>query len=111
MVPDAEVLSVVVEILSALKLGDFEIKLSHRRLLDAMLQVAGECAGVFNKITKWPGLWCLLVVKVFSTGAGPSCFIECPGLQRLATWQGFCFSHGSARRCPSAEVLDYMQRH
>lgn len=44
MVPDAEVLAVTTEILTSLQLGDFEIKLSHRKLLDAMLQIAGEGA-------------------------------------------------------------------
>jgi len=41
MVPDAEVLSVMTEILTDLEIGPFEIKLSHRRLLSAMTQLAG----------------------------------------------------------------------
>mgnify|MGYP001807649633 CR=1 FL=1 len=42
MVPDAEVVAVLVEILSELRLGQFEVKLNHRGLLDAMLAIAGE---------------------------------------------------------------------
>jgi hypothetical protein len=41
MVPDAEVLKVVTEVLDGLGLGDYEVKLNHRRLLDAMLAIAG----------------------------------------------------------------------
>lgn len=41
MVPDSEVLKVVVEILDDLALGDYEIKINHRALLDAMLAIAG----------------------------------------------------------------------
>ena len=42
MVADAEVLKVLVEILTDLQLGTFEVKLNHRGLLDAMLEIAGE---------------------------------------------------------------------
>ena len=35
-------IKVLVEILSDLQLGEFEVKLNHRRLLDTMLQIAGE---------------------------------------------------------------------
>lgn len=46
MVADAEVLAVVVEILTDLRLGAFEVKLNHRKLLDAMLEIAGaHCGG------------------------------------------------------------------
>lgn len=41
MIPDAEVLSVVVEILRALGLGSFMVKLNHRKFLDAMVELAG----------------------------------------------------------------------
>lgn len=41
MVPDAEVLKVLTEILDDLDLGDYEVKLNHRKLLDAMLAIAG----------------------------------------------------------------------
>jgi len=32
---------VLVEILDELQLGEYEVKLNHRRLLDAMLDIAG----------------------------------------------------------------------
>ena len=41
MIPDAEVLKVVVEILSQLPIGGFDIKINHRKLLDAIIQVSG----------------------------------------------------------------------
>ena len=41
MIPDAEVLSVVVEILSSLQIGNFIIKVNHRKFLDAMVELAG----------------------------------------------------------------------
>lgn len=51
MVPDSEVISVLVEILEGLKLGgDLEIKLNHRKLLDAMLEVAGVPPQKFRSI-------------------------------------------------------------
>lgn len=50
MVPDAEVLKVLVEILDDLNLGEYEVKLNHRRLLDAMLDIAGVPAQKFRPI-------------------------------------------------------------
>ena len=50
MVPDAEVLKVLVEILGDLELGEYEIKLNHRRLLDAMLDIAGVPPQKFRPI-------------------------------------------------------------
>ncbi|KAK9849106.1 hypothetical protein WJX84_005227 [Apatococcus fuscideae] len=41
MIPDAEVLKVAAEALEQLQLGNFEIKLNHRQLLDAMMALAG----------------------------------------------------------------------
>ena len=41
MIPEAEVLKVVVEILTQLPVGGFNIKLNHRMLLDAMVNIAG----------------------------------------------------------------------
>ena len=41
MIPDAEVLKVVVEILTQFPIGEFDIKINHRKLLDAMVQVSG----------------------------------------------------------------------
>ncbi|GLC65359.1 hypothetical protein PLESTF_000284700 [Pleodorina starrii] len=50
MVADAEVLKVLVEILSDLQLGQFEIKINHRGLLDAMLAIAGVPPQKFRPI-------------------------------------------------------------
>jgi histidyl-tRNA synthetase len=41
MIPDADLLSVVVDILKSLEIGSFVIKLNHRKFLDAMIQLAG----------------------------------------------------------------------
>ena len=41
MIPDAEVLSVVCEILQALDIGEFTVKVNHRKFLDAMVDLAG----------------------------------------------------------------------
>ena len=41
MIPDAEVLCVVVEILRDLQIGEFQIKVNHRKFLDAMVELAG----------------------------------------------------------------------
>jgi histidyl-tRNA synthetase len=47
MVPDSECLVVACEILDALPIGDFGIKLNHRRLLDAILDICGVPADKF----------------------------------------------------------------
>ncbi|KAI9632661.1 uncharacterized protein MKK02DRAFT_35445 [Dioszegia hungarica] len=41
MVPDAEVLSLVVEALTALDVGEFTVKLNHRKILDGIFEHAG----------------------------------------------------------------------
>ena len=50
MVADAEVVKVLVEILKELDLGEFEVKLNHRQLLDAMLDIAGVPPQKFRTI-------------------------------------------------------------
>ena len=50
MVADAEVLKVLVEILDDLALGEYEVKLNHRRVLDAMLDIAGVPPQKFRPI-------------------------------------------------------------
>lgn len=50
MVPDSECLCVASEILSSLPIGDFGIKLNHRRLLDAILDLSGVPADKFRTI-------------------------------------------------------------
>lgn len=50
MVPDSECLAVACEILDALPIGDFGVKLNHRRLLDAILDICGVPAEKFRTI-------------------------------------------------------------
>jgi len=50
MVPDSECLTVACEILDALPIGDFGIKLNHRRLLDAILDICGVPSDKFRTI-------------------------------------------------------------
>ena len=41
MIPDAEVLKVLDDILSSLDIGSFQIKVNHRKFLDAMVDICG----------------------------------------------------------------------
>ncbi len=41
MIPDAEVLKVLVEILTQLNIGNFIVKINHRKFLDAMVELSG----------------------------------------------------------------------
>lgn len=50
MVPDSECLCVASEILASLPIGNFGIKLNHRRLLDAILDLSGVPADKFRTI-------------------------------------------------------------
>eukprot|EP00560_Eucampia_antarctica_P007881 CAMPEP_0197824938 /NCGR_PEP_ID=MMETSP1437-20131217/2120_1 /TAXON_ID=49252 ORGANISM="Eucampia antarctica, Strain CCMP1452" /NCGR_SAMPLE_ID=MMETSP1437 /ASSEMBLY_ACC=CAM_ASM_001096 /LENGTH=885 /DNA_ID=CAMNT_0043424759 /DNA_START=51 /DNA_END=2708 /DNA_ORIENTATION=- len=50
MVPDAECVAVAAEILAALPIGEFGIKLNHRCLLDAILDISGVPADKFRTI-------------------------------------------------------------
>ncbi|XP_019362157.1 PREDICTED: histidine--tRNA ligase, cytoplasmic [Gavialis gangeticus] len=50
MIPDAECLKIVYEILSALQLGDFLIKVNDRRILDGMFAVCGVPDSKFRTI-------------------------------------------------------------
>lgn len=50
MVPDFEVLKVLTEILDKLDIGDYEVKINHRRLLDGMLEICGVPAEKFRTI-------------------------------------------------------------
>ena len=50
MVPDAEVITVAKEILTELPVGNFLIKLNHRRLLDAIFEIAGVPPEKFRPI-------------------------------------------------------------
>uniref|UniRef100_A0A2M4AGL9 histidine--tRNA ligase n=1 Tax=Anopheles triannulatus TaxID=58253 RepID=A0A2M4AGL9_9DIPT len=48
MLPDAECVKVVAEILSELNIGDFTVKLNHRKLLDGMFEACGVPAEKFR---------------------------------------------------------------
>ncbi|XP_037365032.1 histidine--tRNA ligase, mitochondrial isoform X1 [Talpa occidentalis] len=50
MIPDAECLKIICEILSELQLGDFLIKVSDRRILDGMFAVCGVPESKFHTI-------------------------------------------------------------
>lgn len=50
MIPDAECVKVVSEILSGLDIGDYVIKLNHRMLLDGMFEACGVPADKFRSI-------------------------------------------------------------
>ncbi|KFR09664.1 Histidine--tRNA ligase, cytoplasmic, partial [Opisthocomus hoazin] len=50
MIPDAECLKIVHEILSDLKLGDFLVKVNDRRILDGMFAVCGVSDSKFRTI-------------------------------------------------------------
>ncbi|CAI5493852.1 unnamed protein product [Closterium sp. Naga37s-1] len=50
MVPDAEVVKVLTELLDELAIGDYEIKLNHRGLLDGMLAICGVPGSKFRAI-------------------------------------------------------------
>ena len=50
MVADAEVITVAKEILSALPIGTFVIKLNHRVLLDAVFELCGVPSDKFRTI-------------------------------------------------------------
>lgn len=50
MLPDAECVKVVSEILSTLDIGEFVIKLNHRQLLDGIFEACGVPADKFRTI-------------------------------------------------------------
>lgn len=41
MIPDAEILRIIVEVFTALEFDNFTIKVNHRKVLDGLFQVAG----------------------------------------------------------------------
>lgn len=50
MLPDAECVKVVSEILDSLEIGEYVIKLNHRQLLDGMFEACGVPADKFRTI-------------------------------------------------------------
>lgn len=51
MVPDAEILSVLCEALTALKIGEFTVKINHRKILDGIFELAGVPADKTRSIS------------------------------------------------------------
>jgi len=41
MVPDAEILCILCEALTALEIGEFTVKINHRKILDGIFELAG----------------------------------------------------------------------
>ena len=50
MIPDAEVLKVICEILNELNLGNFVLKINHRKLLDAMIALSDISSDKFKTV-------------------------------------------------------------
>lgn len=50
MLPDAECVKIVSEILDTLDIGDYVVKLNHRQLLDGMFEACGVPADKFRSI-------------------------------------------------------------
>lgn len=50
MLPDAECVKIVVEVLEGLEIGDFVVKLNHRQLLDGMFEACGVPNDKFRAI-------------------------------------------------------------
>lgn len=50
MLPDAECVKVVSDILKSLDIGDYVIKLNHRQILDGMFEACGVPADKFRTI-------------------------------------------------------------
>ena len=77
MVPDAEVLKVVTEVVDDLGLGAYEIKLNHRGLLDAMLAIAGELGAesrcIQGTLQAAPAQFCGGHLRVFSSASATQC--------------------------------------
>ncbi|KAJ3032807.1 Cytoplasmic and mitochondrial histidine tRNA synthetase [Rhizophlyctis rosea] len=51
MIPDSEALRVMCEILESLDVGEFVIKINHRKILDGMFEVCGVPADKFRQIS------------------------------------------------------------
>lgn len=50
MIPDAECVKIVQEILTSLKVGNFVIKVNHRKVLDGIFEVCGVSTDMFRTI-------------------------------------------------------------
>ena len=50
MVPDAECVKIVKDILKAMEVGNFIIKVNHRQILDGIFEVCGVATNMFRTI-------------------------------------------------------------
>ena len=50
MVPDAECVKIVKDILKAMEVGNFVIKVNHRQILDGIFEVCGVATDMFRTI-------------------------------------------------------------
>ena len=62
MIPDAECVRIVKEILSAVEVGEFRVKVNHREILDGIFEVCGVKPDMFRTI-------CSSVDKLDKVGA------------------------------------------
>ncbi|KAJ3232962.1 hypothetical protein HDU81_002582 [Chytriomyces hyalinus] len=51
MIPDAEIIKTVIEVLEAVEIGEFKVKINHRKILDGMFEVCGVPADKFRSIS------------------------------------------------------------
>jgi histidyl-tRNA synthetase len=51
MIPDSEILRILTECLTALDLGEFTIKINHRKILDGIFEVCGVPADKIRTIS------------------------------------------------------------
>ena len=51
MIPDAEIISLICTILSKLDVGEFTIKINHRKILDGIFEVCGVPADKIRTIS------------------------------------------------------------
>lgn len=51
MVPDAEILAIVCEALTALEIGEFTVKINHRKILDGIFELCGVPADKVRAIS------------------------------------------------------------
>ncbi|GAB2224278.1 hypothetical protein Droror1_Dr00005030 [Drosera rotundifolia] len=50
MGPDFEIIKILTKLLNELEIGDYEVKLNHRKLLDGMLEICGVPPEKFRTI-------------------------------------------------------------
>jgi histidyl-tRNA synthetase len=79
MVPDAEILALLCECLSGLDIGDFTVKINHRKILDGIFEHAGvpqdktrSISSAVDKLDKVSSVTVVLDESVKLTG-------RCPG--------------------------------